>query len=193
MAFLLYKPLLPFVELIKAKEKKDMATQQNGTAMAVADDVVVSLAYALLLSDGEAIERTEEEDALQFIQGHGQIIPGLEDALYGMVVGEEKAVIVEPTEAYGEYDEDNMQVMPRSSFPPDLDLEIGTGLRLRDRDSDEVYTVYVAEVNGDDVVLDFNHPLAGETLHFQVKVTGLRPATAEELAHGHVHEAGHVH
>ncbi len=170
-----------------------MATQQNGTAMAVADDVVVSLAYALLLSDGEAIERTEEEDALQFIQGHGQIIPGLEDALYGMVVGEEKAVIVEPTEAYGEYDEDNMQVMPRSSFPPDLDLEIGTGLRLRDRDSDEVYTVYVAEVNGDDVVLDFNHPLAGETLHFQVKVTGLRPATAEELAHGHVHEAGHVH
>lgn len=170
-----------------------MATQQNGTAMAVADDVVVSLAYALLLSDGEAIERTEEEDALQFIQGHGQIIPGLEDALYGMVVGEEKAVIVEPTEAYGEYDEDNMQVMPRSSFPPDLDLEIGTGLRLRDRDSDEVYTVYVAEVNGDDVVLDFNHPLAGETLHFQVKVTDLRPATAEELAHGHVHEAGHVH
>lgn len=170
-----------------------MAGQQNGNSMAVADDVVVSLAYSLLLSDGEAIERTDEEDALQFIQGHGQIIPGLEDALYGMVVGEEKAVIVEPTEAYGEYDENNMQVMPRSSFPPDLDLEIGTGLRLRDRDSDEVYTVYVAEVNGDNVVLDFNHPLAGETLHFHVKVTGLRPATAEELAHGHVHEPGHAH
>jgi len=177
----------------KAKENIKMTTQPNGTGMVVADDVVVSLAYALLLGNGEAIERTEDDDALQFIQGHGQIIPGLEDALYGMAVGEEKAVIVDPTEGYGEYDKDNMQVMPRNSFPPELELEIGTGLRLRDQDSDEVHTVYVAEVDGDDVVLDFNHPLAGETLHFQIKVTDLRPATAEELAHGHVHEPGHVH
>jgi FKBP-type peptidyl-prolyl cis-trans isomerase SlyD len=170
-----------------------MANQKNGAGMAVADDVVVSLAYTLLLANGEAVERTEADDALQFIQGHGQIIPGLEDALYGMAVGEEKAVIVEPTEAYGEYDKENMQVMSRNAFPSDLALEIGTGLRLRDQDTDEVYTVYVAEVDGDDVMLDFNHPLAGETLHFQVKVTNLRPATAEELAHGHVHEPGHAH
>jgi FKBP-type peptidyl-prolyl cis-trans isomerase SlyD len=171
----------------------EMANQINGLGMTVADDVVVSLAYTLLLGDGEAIERTEEDDALQFIQGHGQIIPGLEDALYGMGVGEEKAVIVDPAEGYGEYNEDDMQVMPRSAFPADMELEIGTGLRLRDQDTDEVYTVYIAEVDGENVVLDFNHPLAGETLHFQVKVTGLRPATAEELAHGHVHEPGHVH
>jgi FKBP-type peptidyl-prolyl cis-trans isomerase SlyD len=170
-----------------------MAVQKNGTENVVADDMVVSLAYALLLGNGEAIERTDEDEALQFIQGHGQIIPGLEDALYGMAVGEEKAVIVDPAEGYGAYDEENMQVMPRSSFPPDLELEIGMGLRLRDQDSDEVHTVYIVEVDGDDVVLDFNHPLAGETLHFQVKVTGLRPATAEELAHGHVHELGHEH
>jgi FKBP-type peptidyl-prolyl cis-trans isomerase SlyD len=155
--------------------------------------MVVSLAYALLLGNGEAIERTDEDDALQFIQGHGQIIPGLEDALYGMAVGEEKAVIVEPAEGYGSYDEDDLQAMPRNSFPADLELEIGTGLRLRDKDSGEVHTVYVAELDGENVVLDFNHPLAGETLHFQVRIVGLRPATAEELAHGHVHGAGHDH
>lgn len=156
----------------------------TNNAPVVENDMVVSLAYELALDDGTALEQTAGDELLHFIQGQQQIIPGLENALYGMHVGEEKTVVVEPDQGYGLYDEEDFDVMPRSAFPPDLELEVGTPLRLRDQVTGEGFTAYVAEINSENVLLDFNHPLAGETLHFHVRVAGIRRATAEELTDG---------
>lgn len=147
----------------------------------VVDGQVVSLAYTLRLDNGEVFDKSENQKPLEFVQGHGQIIPGLESALYGMQIGEEKSVVVSPAEGYGEYDKENMDAMPRQSFPEDLELEVGKGLRFRDKGTGEVFTGYVAELDEDKAIMDFNHPLAGETLYFQVRIVDLRKATTEEL------------
>jgi FKBP-type peptidyl-prolyl cis-trans isomerase SlyD len=159
----------------------------------IVDDTVVSLDYSLRLDSGEEIDRSRDDEPLQFIQGHEQIIPGLENELYGMVIGEEKKVTISPEEGYGEYESENFVMMPRESFPPDMALVVGERLFVRDSESDQEYPAYIAEVGDDSVKLDFNHPLAGETLHFKVKIVALRDATDEELAHGHVHGPGHAH
>ena len=167
-------------------------TESNDTTI-VGDDMVVTLDYTLRLDDGEIVDSTEGEEPLEILQGFGQIIPGLEDALYGMAVGEEKDVVVPPEQAYGEVDEDDYETLPRNVFPADMPLEPGMILDLQDTNTGESLEATIAEVQGDTVLLDLNHPLAGETLHFHVKVTGLRLATDEELEHGHVHEDGHEH
>jgi FKBP-type peptidyl-prolyl cis-trans isomerase SlyD len=148
----------------------------------VANDQVVSLAYELRLENGEVFDKSEDQAPLEFVQGRGQIIPGLENALYGMQIGEEKEVVISPEEGYGEYDEEDLDVVPRRSFPDHLELNQGMGLRLRDKKTGEVYIAYVSELDEEKAVLDYNHPLAGETLHFQVRVVDLREATNEELA-----------
>ncbi len=160
--------------------------------LTVTDGLVVSLDYTLRLDDGEIID-TSEQEPLEYLQGHNQIIPGLERALSGMKVGESKEVIVAAADAYGEEDEDAYQLVERTLFPPEMELEEGMQLRMRDAQSGEAVDVVIAEVNESNVLLDFNHPLAGEELHFQVKVVGLRPATPEELAHGHAHGAHDHH
>lgn len=156
--------------------------------LTVADDLVVSLDYTLRLEgDPEVFDTSEGQEPLEFIQGHGHIIPGLEQALYGMAVGQTKEVVVQPEDGYGELDSDAFELIPRDTFPPEMELEVGLGLELQDEDG-EVIEAYVAELHPDGVMLDFNHPLAGETLYFQVRVAGIRPATAEELEHDHVHD-----
>ena len=154
--------------------------------MAVADDMVVGLDYTLRLEDGEVVDSSEGGEPLEYLQGHGQIIPGLEKELYGLTVGDEKKVVVPPGEGYGEQDPDAFEKVDLDVFPPDMDLEPGMSLHMRDGDG-EVMEACVVEVQPDGVLLDFNHPLAGETLFFQVKIAALRHATQEELAHGHVH------
>lgn len=156
------------------------------TALTVADGVVVSLDYTLRLDDGEVVDASEQEP-LEYLQGYNQIVPGLERALAGMKVGEEKSVSVDAAEAYGEVDDEAFQQVGHDIFPADMKLEEGMLLRMRDAQSGEPYDAVVAEINKAGVVLDFNHPLAGETLHFEVKIAGLRAATPEELAHGHAH------
>jgi FKBP-type peptidyl-prolyl cis-trans isomerase SlyD len=158
----------------------------------VADDVVVSIDYSLTVN-GEVIDSSKEEGPLAFLQGHGNIIPGLERELAGMHVGDNKKVVVAPKDGYGEYDDAAVMEVPRGQFPAEIPLEKGVELHVTDEDGDSVHAVIV-EVREDAVVLDTNHPLADETLHFDVTVVGLRAATAEELAHGHVHgDHGHHH
>jgi FKBP-type peptidyl-prolyl cis-trans isomerase SlyD len=164
----------------------------TNSELKVTDGLVVSLDYTLRLDDGEVIDTSTGQAPLEFLQGQGQIIPGLEQALYGMAVDDRKDVVVAPADGYGELDPDAFELVDRDVFPPDLDLRPGIGLRMRD-DSGQALDAYVAEVRPDAVLLDFNHPLAGETLYFQVKVAGLRSASSEELAHGHVHDAAHGH
>jgi len=163
------------------------------TKLTVADGLVVSLDYSLRLDEGgEVIDSSVGQEPLEFLQGRGQLIPGLERELYGMAVGDEKDVVVAPADGYGDFDPEAFQLVPRDVFPPDMTLTPGMGLHMRDR-TGQVFETYVAEVRPDGVLLDFNHPLAGKTLYFNVKIAGLRPATDEELAHGHVHSAGHEH
>lgn len=153
---------------------------------AVANDLVVGIDYTLRLEDGQVVDSSEDRDPLEFLQGHGQIVPGLEQALYGMAVGEEKQVVVEPEQGYGEVDPESYQRFPRDAFPQEMELEPGMGLELVDS-SGRPFLAVVAELGPENVLLDFNHPLAGETLHFDVKVVSLRDATSEELDHGHAH------
>ena len=153
---------------------------------AVVDDLVVSLDYTLRLDDGEVIDTSANGEPLEFLQGHDQIIPGLQQALYGMIIGEEKDVVVPPAQGYGEVDPNALQIMPLDAFPPDIRLEPGMALELL-TESGEPLLAFVAEVRSDSVLLDLNHPLAGKTLHFKARIAGLRLATSEELAHGHAH------
>ncbi len=164
----------------------------NNPPPTVADNMVVSLAYVLQLDDGNVIDSAGASEPLQYLQGANNIIPGLEKELYGMQIGDKKNVDVAPADGYGEYDPEAMTFVPMSAFPPDFELEDGMGLQMRDSNSGEVVIAYVEDIQTDGVVLNLNHPLAGQTLHFQVKVVDLRPATDEELAHGHIHD-GHTH
>lgn len=153
----------------------------------VANDVVVSIDYTLTV-DGEVVDSTEGDEPLQFLQGHQNIIPGLERELVGMKVGDSKQVHVTPTEAYGEVDPENIIEVPRTEFPAEIPLEAGTELEVKNADG-EVLSATIAEVGTNTIKLDFNHPLAGKNLTFDVTIVELRSATEEELAHGHVHFA----
>jgi FKBP-type peptidyl-prolyl cis-trans isomerase SlyD len=153
----------------------------------VSDGLVVSLDYVLKV-DGDVVDTTRNEgDApIQFIQGAGQIIPRLEVALQGMMIGESKKVLIPPPDAYGEFDPDAFEMVATREFPPSIPIKVGTQIEIRD-ESGETLMAHIAEIEGDQVRLDFNHPLAGKELDFVVEVVNLRDATEEEKAHGHVH------
>jgi FKBP-type peptidyl-prolyl cis-trans isomerase SlyD len=157
----------------------------------VQNDTVVAMEYTLHV-DGEKIDSSEGQDPLQFLVGYGNIISGLEREMMGMKVGESKDVVIQPEDAYGEFDEDAFLDVPREQFPKDMPLEEGLELTVRD-DSGQSRYARIEGIEGDNVTLNFNHPLAGDELHFNVKVVGLREPTTEELEHGHVHDGGHSH
>lgn len=159
----------------------------------VADGMVVTFDFTLRLNEDEIADTTQGQMPLRFVVGTGQLLPGLEDAMIGMVVGEERQITLKPEDAYGEWDEDALEEVAISELPEGADLEEGMPLEVTDSEG-ETYEASVYEVRGDKVILDYNHPLAGETLQFDVKVVDVRPATPEELAHGHAHDGdGHVH
>ena len=151
----------------------------------IQNDLVVTLDYKLFVED-ELLESTDDGEPIQFLQGHGQIIPGLEDAIINLKVGDTKKVVIEPENAYGEYDPESIEVAKIEEFSEEVPMDVGTFLDFRD-DDDEVLSAQIVEADEETVTLDFNHPLAGKTLTFEITVTDLRPATEEELDHGHSH------
>ncbi|MGB2955826.1 MAG: peptidylprolyl isomerase [Anaerolineales bacterium] len=151
----------------------------------VQDNLVVTLDYKLIVED-EMMESTEDGEPILFIQGIGQIIPGLENALYGMEVGDQKTVVIQPEDAYGEYDPESLQEAKKEEFSEEIPLDEGTFLDLED-DEGDILSAQIISAEEDTVTLDFNHPLAGKTLTFEITLTDLRPASEEELDHGHVH------
>jgi len=157
----------------------------------VQDGVVVSIEYTLHV-DGELLDKSEDQGPLQFLAGHGNIIPGLESEMRGMKIGESKDVVVQPADGYGEFDDEAFMNVPRDQFPKDMELKEGVELTVRDDEGNARYA-RVDNIEGDTVTLNFNHPLAGDELHFYVKVVSLREPSAEELEHGHVHEGEHHH
>ena len=161
------------------------------SADTVQKDVVVSMEYSLQV-DGEEIDSSEGQDPLQFLVGHGNIISGLEREMMGMKLGDSKDVAIPPADAYGEFDDQAYMSVPRVEFPTDMPLEEGLELSVRD-DSGQSRYARVDAIAEDTITLNFNHPLAGDELHFNVKIVGLREPTNEELEHGHVHDGGHHH
>ena len=160
--------------------------------MEITKDAVVTIDYRLHLGDGKYIEESEQEDPLVYLHGYEEIVPGLEKALEGKKAGDSVKAQVSPEDGYGEYDSDAVEEVPREEFPADLELEAGGIVTATDEEGDEVEFL-VKEVRPKTVVVDFNHPLAGKTLHFEVTVREVRKATAEELEHGHAHSPGHEH
>lgn len=170
--------------------KDDTAERDD---LIVGDGLVVSLAYSLRLDDGEEIDTAAGDDPLVYLHGAQNIIPGLERALAGLKIGDARSVTVSPDDAYGEMDPDAFELVPYDAFPGDLELEEGMGLRMVESGTGRQMEAYISELRDDGALLDLNHPLAGETLHFNVEVVGIRQATSEEVAHGHAHSEGHTH
>lgn len=159
----------------------------------VADGVVVAIHYTLKNDAGETLDSSSGGEALEYLHGAGNIVPGLESALAGKKLGEKFHVVVAPEDGYGARDERGIQRVPKNSFPPGLDLQPGMAF-FADGPDGEPVQVWVSAVQGETVVIDLNHPLAGTTLYFDVEIHALRGASAEELAHGHPHGPdGHGH
>ncbi len=151
----------------------------------IQDGVVVSMAYVLTV-DGEEVSRAGADDPLEYLHGAENIVPGLEEALEGKRVGEKLRVTVPPENAYGEYDEDDVDEFDLEEIPGAKNLEPGMVVEVEDEDG-YIYVGTVQEVGDDTVLVDFNPPLAGKTLTFDVEVLGLREANEDELEHGHPH------
>jgi FKBP-type peptidyl-prolyl cis-trans isomerase SlyD len=147
---------------------------------------VVDLDYSLHFGDGEIVDRSEPGEPLSYLHGEGEIVPGLESALEGLGQGDARQVVVAPAQGYGEHDPSQVQKVPRSAFPPGFEPSVGMELTAQDQGGDEV-PFTIREVGLDEVTIDLNHPLAGKSLHFDVKVLQVRAATPEELEHGHAH------
>jgi FKBP-type peptidyl-prolyl cis-trans isomerase SlyD len=161
--------------------------------MKVEKNAVVSLTYELMDANGALLEKNNEP--ISYLHGgYDGIFPAVEEVLHDKDIGDKFSVSMEPDDAFGEYEHDLVRTEPRGMFPED----VAVGMQFEggaEGDDDEDYMLYtVTEVTDKEVTVDGNHPLAGKTLVFSGVITGVRPATAEELSHGHVHgEGGHQH
>lgn len=135
----------------------------------------VRITYRGTLANGEVFDSSEGLDPLEFVVGSGQIIPGLDAAIPGMAVGDTKRVEVPCAEAYGLINPDARQAVPRSEFPDDIPMELGTQLQMQTPQG-QVVQVVIAEVSETEVTLDANHPLAGKDLIFEIEVVEVDPA-----------------
>jgi len=160
--------------------------------MSIQTNSVVAIDYTLKNDAGQVIDSSQGKQPLHYLHGHGNIVPGLEEALTGKAAGDALAVSVPPEKGYGTRDEKRVFDVPRDKMPPDLKLEVGIQLAMQTKDGQTV-PLTVASVQSDKITVDANHALAGKALHFDVQVREVRDATAEELTHGHVHGAGGVH
>ena len=155
----------------------------------VDDGQVVTMHYTLHVN-GELVDSSQGAEPLMFIQGMGHIIPGLEHELYDLHVGDSKKVTVAPKDGYGVVDAEAFMEVPRNAFPAEVPMKVGTQLELKDK-SGHPTMARIESVADETIRLDMNHPLAGKQLDFDVTIAALRPATEEEVSHGHVHSHDH--
>ena len=159
--------------------------------MNVAADTVVCIDYTLTDDTGEVIDSSDGEP-LEYIQGHGQLVPGLEREMEGKKAGDAFKISIAAADGYGEHDPSRVVQVERAELPDDLEPEIGMELSTEGPDGESI-TLWITDISPSGITLDGNHPLAGQTLHFSIEVRKVRAATAEELSHGHVHGPGHDH
>ena len=160
--------------------------------MQISKHKAVAIEYTLTNDSGEVIDSSEGQDPLTYLHGAGNLISGLEQALEGKSAGEELKVTISPEDAYGERIDELIQIVPRDRFEGADELEVGMRFHASSDHGETLVTI--TEVTEDEVTVDGNHPLAGETLHFEVKVVEVRDASEDEVAHGHIHgPGGHDH
>ena len=147
----------------------------------VQDGDTVSLHYTGTLDDGTVFDSSEAGQPLSFTVGSGEVIPGFDDGVRGMEVGETRDISIAPDQAYGEYYEELVRVVPREAFPPNVTPAIGMGFEL-ELPSGQTLPVRIIDVEGDEVTLDANHLLAGETLNFKIRLLSIDGPTQPEDA-----------
>ena len=153
---------------------------------------VVAINYTLKSDDGTVLDSSEGKSPLPYIQGTGQLIPGLEKELEGKEVGEKMDIVIAPAEAYGEVNKEMVFDVSKEGFRGNEELKVGMQVEV---EMDKGKSIAAGtKIEDDNVTLDLNHPLAGMTLHFNVEIMEVRKASEEELSHGHVHgPGGHQH
>lgn len=158
--------------------------------MTITDKKVVKINYTGKLTDGTVFDSSVGKEPLQFIFGVGMIIPGLEEGIKGLKVGDKKTVEIPADKAYGQRNDAAIQEVPKDQFPKEIELKVG--LQLMAQGPQGVLPVTIADIKENTVTVDFNPPLAGKDLTFDVEIVEVRDATEEELSHGHVHGPGGV-
>jgi FKBP-type peptidyl-prolyl cis-trans isomerase SlyD len=152
--------------------------------MQIAQNKVASFNYTLKDDSGKVIDSSEGRQPLEYVHGSGGIIPGLESAMAGKQEGDAFHVVIPAADAYGEKSDKLIQAVPRSNFGGIPKIEVG--MQFQARTPQGMHVVTVVSVDDENVTVDGNHPLAGQTLHFDVTIVGVRDAQAHELEHGHV-------
>ena len=161
--------------------------------MQIAPNTVASLAYVLTNTQGETLDQADTQQPFVYMHGAHNIIPGLENALAGKQAGDTLEVTIPPEQAYGLKDDSLMQEVPRSMFAGVEEEQIIPGAEFHAQTNAGMQTIVITAVNGDTITIDGNHPLAGQTLHFDVTVLDVRAATKDEISHGHAHGPGGHH
>lgn len=159
--------------------------------MKITHGMVVSMQYELTDENNDTLDATEDGELFTYLHGHGNIIPGLEKGLEGLSVGAKPHIIVHPAQGYGERDPEAQIEVPREQFPDDADLAPGDRVSIDSPEGEKIFTI--TQLDETSVMLDGNHPLAGMILHFDIEVADVRPATEEELEHGHAHSGDDHH
>jgi len=160
-------------------------------SLSIDNNCVVTIHYTLTGDDGDVIDSSRGGEPLVYLHGARNIIPGLENELQGKNAGDSLKVSVAPADGYGEYSADALHKIPRSAFEGVEDIQ--PGMQFQTEGPHGVQVVAVKIVDGDEITIDANHPLAGKTLHFDVTIEDVREATPEEIDHGHVHHGHHGH
>jgi FKBP-type peptidyl-prolyl cis-trans isomerase SlyD len=162
-------------------------------AVLIGKNSVVSVNYTLTDDAGKVLDSSDGSKPMMYLHGSGNIVPGLEKALVGKGEGDSLKVRVEPAEAYGEVIPNGVKTIERAAFEGVDVVEVGMAFEAQAPDGSSQH-IMVTKVEGDNVTIDINHPLAGVALNFDVNILSVREATKEELDHGHTHEGdGHSH
>ena len=160
--------------------------------MAIEPNQVVTINFTIKDSKGTIVDSTVGQEPYTFLSDSDQMLPKVEDVLRGMKVGTKSNVVLSPDDAYGEYEEDAIMVAKRADFPTDAELKEGITFSTLDEDGQEM-SATIKQINGDEITVDYNHPLAGETLSFDLELLEVRNATPEELRQCHDHGCGCGH
>jgi FKBP-type peptidyl-prolyl cis-trans isomerase SlyD len=159
--------------------------------MQITDNAVALFHYTLKNAAGEILDSSSGGEPLAYLQGFGNIVPGLEREMAGKQAGDKFLAVIAPADGYGIKNEDLLRVVPKSAFPTDVALEVG--MQFGSQTPQGPMAIVISKIDGDQITIDGNHPLAGVTLHFDIEIVSVRKASDEEIQHGHVHGPGGHH
>ncbi len=179
--------LIPFFSILS----EHFSAFRSESAMTIQKNTIVTINYTLTDESGTKIESSEGQEPFSYLHGTGNVIPGLEASLEGKSAGESVRVTIPPEEAYGEWDEAKVLEIPKEQFSGVDEIKAGMEFSVHSSAGEQIVTV--SKVEGNTVMVDANHPLAGKTLNFDVKVVEVRTATDDEIQHGHAHGDGGAH